>query len=109
MNAWTPEELEEHLRSKDKVFLKLWKKGCGICKLSVPATERLEAANPYGLVFAGINVDEYPEMIEIAGTDSMPAFFVFADAEIKGKYLGFKGLDSLQTFVDESFSKKVQP
>ena len=50
MEAWTPDDLKSHLDNGDKVFLKLWKKGCGICKLSNSATDRLEKTNEHGLV-----------------------------------------------------------
>lgn len=102
MEAWTPDQLKEKLDAGESVFLKLWKRGCGICKLSNSATERMEKDNPYNLTFAKINVDDHPEMLELAGTDSLPAFFVFADKKKKGLYTGFKGLDKLQEFVDES-------
>ena len=104
MLDWTPDKLKEQLDANGKVFLKLWKKGCGICKLSVPATDRLEAANPHSLTFARISTDDYPEMLEIAGTESLPTFFVFADGTMKGKHIGFKGLEKLQAFVDEAMT-----
>ena len=34
MEVWSPDDLKSHLDKGEKVFLKLWKKGCGICKLS---------------------------------------------------------------------------
>lgn len=104
MEAWTPEQLKANLESGQRVFLKLWKKGCGICKLSTPATDRMEKNNTHALVFGKIDVGEYPEMIELAGSDVLPTFFVFEDKKKKGMYTGFKGLDALQGFVDESLS-----
>ena len=103
METWTPDQLKEHLDKGERVFLKLWKKGCGICKLSNSATDRLEKDNKHSLVFGKIDVGDHPEMIEVAGTDMLPVFFVFADQKKKGMYTGFKGLDKLQQFVDESF------
>lgn len=104
MDAWTPEQLQEKLAGGERVFLKLWKKGCGICKLSTPATDRLEKDNPHNLQFAKISVDDHPEMMAVAGTEVLPVFFVFADKQKKGMYTGFKGLDKLQEFVEESFA-----
>lgn len=105
MDAWTPEQLQEELGRGERVFLKLWKKGCGICKLSTPATDRLEKENPHQLKFAKISIDDYPEMMEVAGTEVLPVFFIFADKEKKGMFTGFKGVDKLQEFVDESFAR----
>lgn len=101
MQEWTPADLENHLESGDKVFLKLWKRGCGACKLATPALERIEAADQHGLVFAQINVDDHPEMMEISETDVFPAFFVFKDRKMAGKLIGFKGLEKLKAFVAE--------
>lgn len=100
MDAWTPDELKNLLDRGERVFLKLWKKGCGVCKLSVPATERLEAENKHGLKFGKITIDDHPEMLEIAETDVLPAFFVFADGKMKGESHGFKGLKAMEDFVD---------
>ena len=102
MEAWTPDTLKAHLDKGDAVFLKLWKKGCGICKLSNSATDRLENDNVHKLIFAKINVDEFPEMLEVSGTTVLPAFFVFAEGKKKGLYTGFKGLEALKEFVDSS-------
>ena len=102
MDAWTPDQLKGHLDGGDSVFLKLWKKGCGVCKLSIPATDRLEKENAHGLVFAKINVDDHPEMLELAGTDMLPTFVVFSDKKKKGQMSGFKGLEKLKSFVNES-------
>ncbi|MBC7658315.1 MAG: thioredoxin family protein [Chitinophagaceae bacterium] len=104
MEAWTPEKLQDELSGGKPVFLKLWKKSCGICKLSTPATDKIAKDNLHGLTFAKICIDDHPEMLEVAGTDVLPVFFVFADKKKKGMYTGFKGLDKLQAFVDESMS-----
>jgi thioredoxin-like negative regulator of GroEL len=101
MENWSPEDLEKKLDRAEKVFLKLWKKGCGACKLSIPAVERLEVQNPHGLVFGQICADDYPEILEITESEVLPAFFIFADGGMKGQFIGFKGLARLQQFVDE--------
>lgn len=106
MEAWTPDQLKQHLDNGTGVFLKLWKKGCGICKLSNSATDRMESNNSHQLIFGKISVDDHPEMLELAGTGVLPVFFVFANKEKKGMYTGFKGLDKLQAFVDESLAEK---
>lgn len=100
MNNWTPDTLKEQLDAGQSVFLKLWKKGCGACKLSEPAIERLEAEwGPKGVIFGAIQADEYPEIMDIAGTEVLPVFFVFKEQEMKGSFVGFKGLAKLEEFV----------
>ncbi len=104
MKNWTPEDLQTHLAAGDAVFLKLWKNGCGACKLSVPAVERLEAANVHALVFGQISADDHPEILEIAETEVLPVFFVFAGKQQKGRFEGFKGLEKLKKMVDDAFA-----
>lgn len=99
MDTWTPGDLEKNLEAGHKVFLKLWKKGCGACKLSIPAIERLEADNPDGVVFGQISTDDHPEMLEITETGVLPAFFVFRDKTMVGSQIGFKGLAKLQDIM----------
>lgn len=105
MIDWSPDELKENLDKGQKVFLKLWKKGCGPCKLSTPAVERLEAAHGADLTFAQIETSEFPEMMDIADTDVLPVFFVFDETGMKGKLVGFKGLERLKSFVEESLKQ----
>lgn len=101
MENWTPKDLETKLESGQKVFLKLWKKGCGACNLSIPATERLEATNEAGLLFGQISTDDYPEMLEISESGVVPAFFVFKDRKLVDQFVGFKGIAKLQALVDQ--------
>ena len=41
-------------------------------------------------------------MAAISETDALPAFFIFEGGKKKGVYTGFKGLDKLKEFVDET-------
>lgn len=104
MENWTPEQLQEHIEAGHRIFLKLWKKGCGACKLSIPAVERLMAADAHGLRFGQVATDEYPEMLDIAETEVLPAFFIFKEKGLAGQFVGFKGLKSLQDFVEQTLS-----
>ena len=102
MQSWNPDELKAAIEEEKSVFLKLWKKGCGPCKLSSPACERLEAADTSGMIFAQISTDDYPEMLEIAEVESLPAFFLFADKKMQGKTFGFKGIKKLEEFIAQN-------
>ncbi len=101
---WTPEDLQKQLDAGDSVFLKVWKNGCGACKLSVPAVERIEAADTHALVFGQISADDHPEILEIVETEVLPVFFVFVKKVQKGRFEGFKGLEKLKKMVDECFT-----
>ncbi len=104
MLDWTPDDLRQHLDAGERVFLKLWKPGCGACKLSIPALERIEAADHHNLIYAQINTEDHPDILEISQSEVLPVFFVFTDKKLRGKHLGFKGLKKLEEFVDEAAS-----
>jgi thiol-disulfide isomerase/thioredoxin len=103
MLDWTPDQLKESLDNGSDVFLKLWKPGCGACKLSESATRRLEDANEHQLIFGAIDVDQFPEMLSLAEVETIPVFFVFRQKEMKGKVIGFKGINKLKSMIDEAF------
>ncbi len=100
MLTWTPEDLEKVLDEGKDVFLKLWKPGCGACKLSQPAVKRLEETYGEKFLFGEIDVLEFPEILEIADTEVLPVFFIFKNKKLLGKSIGFKGQAKLQDFVD---------
>lgn len=102
MEIWSPDQLKAKLEEEHKVFLKLFKKGCGSCRMSETATNKIEEKNKHGMLFAKISVDDYPEMLEVSGTDVLPAFFVFADKKKQGQFIGFKGQKKLEDFIDSS-------
>lgn len=104
MKDWSPDDLQKHLDAGDKVFLKLWKKGCGACKLSIPAIERIQAADTKGLEFGQICTDDHPEILEIADTDVLPVFFVFENKQMRGRLEGFKGLEKLKSMIEEALA-----
>ncbi len=100
MLTWTPDELEKSLESGASVFLKLWKPGCGSCKLAKPAVKRLEEAFSDRLSFGEIDAEAHPEILEIADTEVLPVFFIFKNKKLAGKHIGFKGQAKLQEFVE---------
>jgi thiol-disulfide isomerase/thioredoxin len=102
MLEWTPEKLEGDLHSGKNIFLKLWKPGCGACKLSQPAVRRVEEGFSDKLLFGEINAEEFPEMLEIADTEVLPVFFIFKDKKLVGKHIGFKGQAKLHEFVESA-------
>lgn len=102
MEDWTAGELETKLDAGEQIFLKLWKPGCGACKLSSPAIERIEKEYGSEMQFGQINTEEFPEMLEITKTNVLPVFFLFKEKELKGKFIGFKGLKKLQNWISET-------
>lgn len=102
MQQWTPDQLYQNLEDGNSIFLKLSKPGCGVCKLSQPAVRRIEEAYAKDYLFAEINAEEFPEILEVADTEVLPVFFLFKNKSLKGKFIGFKGQAKLQEFVESS-------
>ena len=100
MEEFTPVSLKKTLDEGGSVFLKLWKPGCGACKLSESATDRLEKSHADSLQFAKIDVSEFPEMLGISGSEVLPVFFVFRKGEMKSKVIGFKGIKKLTEAIE---------
>jgi thioredoxin-like negative regulator of GroEL len=92
----TTEDLKAKLDAKKSVFLKIWKPGCGACKLSVPAVERVEQEFS-GYEFCQIDSNQHPEILEISESDVLPTFFLFKDGNQTGKLIGFKGIEKLRS------------
>ena len=105
MKDWSPDDMKAHLDSGKGLFLKLWKKGCGGCKLSIPAVERLEGEFSDQLAFVQISADDHPEILEISDTEVLPTFFVFVAGKFKGNHIGFKGLEKLKAFVNKHLTE----
>lgn len=104
LQEFTPKTLELALSNHNKVFLKLWKKGCGPCKMSESAVARVALVRSKDILFGQISVSEFPEMYEIAETDVLPVFFAFQNQKLMGKLVGFKGLKALEEFIALHFS-----
>jgi len=102
MKNWTPTDLENELKNGTTFFLKLWKKGCGACKLSEPALERIMESGDFKIDFAQISTDDHPEILEITESEMLPVFFVFKDKEMKGRFEGFKGLEKMKSFIGDA-------
>lgn len=100
IQSWTPDQLKAELDKGSTVFLKIWKEGCGACKLSEPAVERLYQAHHQQMSFAQISASEYPEILELSGSEVLPTFFTFKEQKLVGQVIGFKGIAKLQAIVD---------
>ena len=100
----TPDELKAKLDNNEALFLKVWKEGCGPCKLSEPAVERLEKKFGTDLEFTHVNSSKHSEIMEITGSKVLPAFFVFKEKKMLGKFTGFKGLAKLEDMVQKALN-----
>lgn len=95
----SPDELKTHLDAGKSLFLKLWKPGCGACKLSEPAIERLEKKFT-NVTFVQIDAGTHPEILGISESEVLPAFFMFKESKMQGSVIGFKGIAKLTEIIE---------
>ena len=102
MEEWKPDQLKASLDKGDKVFLKLWKRGCGICKLSNSATDRMEKSNDHGLTFAKINVDDNPMAASKYGVRGLPTLMIFKGGKVAATHPGAMSKQKITEWIKEN-------
>ena len=72
---------------------------CGPCKQFAPVFEA--AAEKYeDIDFVSIDVDEYPEIAERFGVESIPMVVILnSDGEVIGENIGYMDADDFETFL----------
>ncbi|MDO4198951.1 MAG: thioredoxin [Erysipelotrichaceae bacterium] len=98
----------------DKEFKEVIKEGitlvdfyadwCGPCKALAPVLEAL--SEEYTEVnFIKVNVDESEETSMEYGIMSIPAVFMLKDGNIIGKTGGYRDLEAMKSFIDDTLKK----
>jgi thioredoxin 1 len=77
----------ESVTSKGIVVVDFWADWCGPCRILAPTIDDL-AREIDDVVFAKLNVDDYPEVASKHGVMSIPTLMYYADGELKDHSVG---------------------
>jgi thioredoxin 1 len=87
---------QEVLHSNLPVLVDYWAPWCGPCRLIGPVIEQIAAERGGSLKVAKINVDEQPELADIAGVQGIPFVVLYSDGRPVAHVVGARPKDALE-------------
>jgi thioredoxin len=77
-----------------------WADWCGPCKAMAPVLERLARAYDGRLVVAKLNVDEFPDLRNRHGVQSIPTLMLFKHGKPAMRLSGFQSEAALRPYLE---------
>lgn len=82
-------QLEVVERSHEKpVLVDFWAEWCGPCRVLGPTIEALAERNQGAWSLVKVNTEEFPEIAQQYGIQSIPAVKLFVDGEVRDEFVG---------------------
>ncbi|MGC8743788.1 MAG: thioredoxin [Verrucomicrobiia bacterium] len=91
----------EVIKSQIPVVVDFWAEWCGPCKMLAPTLD--EIADEYaGKVKIGkLNVDNFPEVANNYGINSIPTLLFFKNGNVAGQSVGVKPKSAIKAAIDK--------
>ncbi|WKK80529.2 thioredoxin family protein [Marivirga arenosa] len=101
----TDDNLEQELKSNERVVVKFYADWCGVCKAFNPQFERMVADSPSNIKFLEINAPDNPKARLSAGVYSLPFFASYENGELKDK-ISSADKSKVQDLIDNLLPEK---
>jgi thioredoxin 1 len=100
----TTSSFQEDVLSSDKpVVVDFWAEWCGPCRMVSPILDEIAAEHSDKITIVKVNVDEEPGLAQQYGITSIPAMYVFQNAEVSKVIIGAKPkpalLEDLKSYI----------
>jgi putative thioredoxin len=82
------------------VLVDFWAPWCGPCKQLGPILEKIVAAARGKIRLAKMNIDEYPQIAQKLGIQSIPAVVAFRDGQMVNGFMGALPESEIKTFIE---------
>lgn len=99
LQSFRADVMEESLRRL--VLIDFWAPWCGPCKQLTPILEKVVAASRGRVRLAKMNIDQYPQIAEKMGIQSVPAVVAFKDGQMVDGFLGAVPEGEIKAFIDK--------
>ncbi len=102
----TDENFEKEISDAGKpVLVDFWMQGCGPCFLLSPFLEKLEKEFSEKIIFAKVNFEEAPFVVQKYGINAFPTVVLFKEGKPLSGFVGLKPEQAIREWLEEALKK----